>query len=228
MRSGICWLLLTHTADAALRSSGAAGRGAAVVAMCTPTEGGFSDISGTSSLTRGIVASLTRVVNAIGGGDANAPVAKRERRGASLTSEEVLEGLRADFVDNEYLWSGKITPELYDEDCIFTDPTLSFAGLSTFETNLENLDPYINRFVPPSSRSVELKALRFVDEETIEAEWRMLGQLQLPWKPRLDLDGRTRYTLGGEGGRITSYDESWAITPAEALWQLVKPYRGGE
>ena len=43
----------------------------------------------------------------------------------------------------------------------------------------------------------------------------------LPWRPRLDLDGRTRYTLGGEGGRISSYDEAWAITPSEALWMLV-------
>ena len=46
----------------------------------------------------------------------------------------------------------------------------------------------------------------------------------LPWRPRLDLDGRTRYTLGGEGGRISSYDEAWAITPSEALWMLVKPF----
>ena len=46
----------------------------------------------------------------------------------------------------------------------------------------------------------------------------------LPWRPRLDLDGRTRYTLGGEGGRISSYDEAWGITPSEALWMLVKPF----
>ena len=46
----------------------------------------------------------------------------------------------------------------------------------------------------------------------------------LPWRPRLDLDGRTRYTLGGEGGRISSYDEARGITPSEALWMLVKPF----
>ena len=45
----------------------------------------------------------------------------------------------------------------------------------------------------------------------------------LPWRPRLDLDGRTRYTLGGEGGRISAYDEAWAVTPSEALWMLIKP-----
>ena len=53
----------------------------------------------------------------------------------------------------------------------------------------------------------------------------MLSTCQaLPWRPRLDLDGRTRYTLGGEGGRISSYDEAWGITPSEALWMLVKPF----
>ena len=29
---------------------------------------------------------------------------------------------------------------------------------------------------------------------------------------------------GGEGGRISSYDEAWGITPSEALWMLVKPF----
>jgi len=137
----------------------------------------------------------------------------------------MLAGLRADFEEHEYLWSGKITAELYDEDCVFTDPTLSFGGLATFERNLANLDPWIERFVPPGARSCELKKIELLDDgAAIVAEWRMVGDLALPWRPRLDLDGRTRYTLGGEGGRISSYDEAWAITPSEALWMLVKPF----
>lgn len=64
---------------------------------------------------------------------------------SSLGSTDVLEGLRRDFVEQEYLWSGNITAELYDDNCIFTDPTLSFAGLSTFESNLVNLDPWSMR-----------------------------------------------------------------------------------
>ena len=210
--------LLTQPSRIALRPR--AGRSAA--ARCE-----LNEISQTSQATRGIVSSLTALVNAISGGEP--PSAPRQREQESLDADAVLEGLRTDFVDNEYLWSGRITPELYDENCIFTDPTLSFAGLSTFERNLENLDPWIERFVPPSARSVELKSLRLVDDgAAVEAEWRMLGDLALPWRPRLDLDGRTRYTLGGEGGRISSYDEAWAITPSEALWMLVKPFREDE
>ena len=75
----------------------------------------------------------------------------------------MLAGLRADFEEHEYLWSGKITAELYDEDCVFTDPTLSFGGLATFERNLANLDPWIERFVPPGARSCELKKIELLD-----------------------------------------------------------------
>ena len=85
----------------------------------------------------------------------------------------VLDGLRRDFVENEYLWSGRITPELYDEDCVFTDPTLTFSGLSTFEANLANLDPYIERFVPPAGRAVELDSLELADDGAVEARWRI-------------------------------------------------------
>lgn len=92
------------------------------------------------------------------------PPTPRERAQASLDGAAVLAGLRADFEEHEYLWSGRITAELYDEDCVFTDPTLSFGGLSTFERNLANLDPWIERFVPPGARSVDLKSIELLDE----------------------------------------------------------------
>ena len=208
----------------------------------------------TSAGVRSLVSSLTAMVNAIGGkgGGDGSIVAVRTRQFESLSKESVLEGLRKDFEDHQYLWSGKITPELCkctvsttasmpsycapnrsnsraadDEGCVFTDPTLSFTGLSTFETNLENLDPFINLFCPPSNRKCVLRTIELVDEgKVVEATWRMVGDLKLPWNPRLDLNGRTRYTLGGAGGRIVSYDESWELKPYEALLQLVRPHWG--
>ena len=196
---------------------------AAAATATTPPRPQF-DIGGTSGLTRGIVSSLTAVVNALGGNTQDeAP--PRVRAFDELTSEMVLDGLRRDFVENEYLWSGRITPELYAEDCVFTDPTLTFSGLSTFEANLANLDPYIERFVPPAGRECVLDSIELTGDSTVEARWRMVGDIAVPWRPRLDLRGCTRYTLGGDGGRIVRYDESWAITPAEALLQLVRPRR---
>ena len=173
----------------------------------------------TSGATKGVVSGLTRLVNLNGGETPNAVA--RQRKVESLTPQEVRDGLAEDY-RNEYLWSGKITPELYDERCVFTDPTLSFAGLDVFESNLKNLDPWIERFVPAPQRRVDLYSLKQTGT-TVTASWRMVGALKLPWRPRLDLNGTTTYTLGGAGGRISAYDETWAITAGDALLQLLKP-----
>ena len=149
----------------------------------------------TSAATKTIVSGLTQLVNLNGG--AKPANKKRPRRFASLTPQQVKAGLADDF-RNEYLWSGRITPELYDEACVFTDPTLSFRGLDVFEANLRNLDPWIERFVPSERRRVDLYALA-VDGAAITASWRMVGTLALPWRPRLDLNGTTTYTLNGAG-----------------------------
>lgn len=121
----------------------------------------LNEIGETSQTTRSLVSSLTALVNAMSG--SAPPPAPRERAQASLDGAAMLAGLRADFEEHEYLWSGKITAELYDEDCVFTDPTLSFGGLATFERNLANLDPWIERFVPPGARSCELKKIELLD-----------------------------------------------------------------
>ena len=68
----------------------------------------------TSAGVRALVSSLTAMVNAIGGkgGCDGSIAAVRTRQFESLSKESVLEGLRTDFEVNQYLWSGKITPEL--------------------------------------------------------------------------------------------------------------------
>jgi len=68
----------------------------------------------TSAGVRALVSSLTAMVNAIGGkGGGDGSIASvRTRQFESLSKESVLEGLRTDFEVNQYLWSGKITPEL--------------------------------------------------------------------------------------------------------------------
>ena len=138
----------------------------------------LNEIGETSQTTRSLVSSLTALVNAISG--SAPPPAPRERAQASLDGAELLEGLRADFEENEYLWSGKITTELYDEDCVFTDPTLSFTGLATFERNLANLDPWIERFVPPGRRSCELKKIELLDARGMFSVAKVVRQLGCP------------------------------------------------
>jgi len=91
------------------------------------------------------VSTLTQAVNF--GKPPPPPVPARVQ--VQVSPAELLAGLKSDFVDREYLWSGSITPELYGEDCAFSDPTLSFTGLSTFLENIRNLDPVLERCVSP-------------------------------------------------------------------------------
>ena len=59
-------------------------------------------------MSQGLVAGLTAAFNV--GAPPLEPIVRSRNR---LTPEEVLEGLRSDFVEREYLWSGQITDELY-------------------------------------------------------------------------------------------------------------------
>ncbi|KAH8049642.1 DUF2358-containing protein [Aureococcus anophagefferens] len=134
---------------------------AAAQALAAPKTGAYQR---TSSTTKNIISTLTKVVN-LQGGRGEADLAPRARQFDTLSGAAVKEGLAVDF-GNEYLWSGKITPELYDEDCVFTDPTLSFAGLRTFEANLANLDFWIESLVPEGRRRVDLFDLALVPGAT--------------------------------------------------------------
>ena len=106
-----------------------------------------------------------------------------------------------EFTEKKYLWTGDIEPEMYDLFCTFTDPTLSFVGLETFETNLRNLQPFLTALVRDAD--VELFACE-LDEPSrrVRASWRMTGNLALPWRPRIDLrdERRSRTTTRASRG----------------------------
>ena len=198
----------------------------------------YTSYGETKGPIKGVVAGLTAAVNFVAGG-APATLPSGASRDHPATAEALLAGLRADFEEREYLWSGRISPELYGDDCVFTDPTLSFAGLATFLRNLENLEPYIDRFAPASERKVTLFAIRLERERggdddgesdarpaRVVAEWNMYSPIALPWRPRLDLNGTTAFTFEeAEGGglAIARYDEQWAVPAARAVLQLLEP-----
>jgi hypothetical protein len=48
----------------------------------------------------------------------------------------------------------------------------------------------------------------------------------LPWRPRIAIDGSTRYTLGPEGNRVARHVERWSVTAGAALLQLFRPTAG--
>jgi hypothetical protein len=195
----------------------------------------------TPSPVKGLVSALTRLVNAASGRaePRSDPVADTR---PPVTPAEVLEGVRGDFTERGYLWTGEISSELYDADATFTDPTLSFQGLATFERNLAALQPVLRTVL----RTREIDLLDLTEGEVgadsgeggesaesgeagfVEAAWRMGGDLNLPWQPRIELTGRTRFyyspVRARAGGRIVRYVEAWDIPATEALLQIVRPF----
>ncbi|CAE7338561.1 unnamed protein product, partial [Symbiodinium pilosum] len=174
--------------------------------------------------TKSVVGGLTDLVNSFGGNDV---AENRTREFDAISPEQLLEGIRADFEERQYLWSGNIDTELYSEACRFTDPTISFQGLSKFESNMRNLKPVVDALIPEEMRRCVLRDIQLQDNGEVVAKWAMVGKVSLPWSPRINVGGKTRYTPGADG-RIESYFEKWDIPAGEALAQLLKPTQSDE
>ena len=126
---------------------------------------------------------LTDVVNSLGGSDDMA--AERAREFGSISPEQLLEGIRADFEDRQYLWSGDIDTELYSDGCRFTDPTISFQGLSKFESNMRNLKPVVDALVPEETRRCVLHDIQLEDSGEVVAKWTMVARICFCGSPRV-------------------------------------------
>jgi hypothetical protein len=86
-----------------------------------------------------------------------------------------LAGIRKDFTQNNYLWTGNITVDLYEKNCSFTDPTLSFTGVDTHQRNMQGLGWLVDRLVSECSSEL-LSCTLNLDGSAVEAQWRMKGE----------------------------------------------------
>lgn len=179
-----------------------------------------SSFGSSPAWVKSLVSGLTWIVNCVFGSEESA--VKRVRKLTTVSPDALMEGIREDFLERQYLWSGDIDTELYDEACVFTDPTLSFQGLRTFENNIKNLRPILDLIVPADARQCILHNLTRGKDGKFYAFWTMIGDLALPWSPRIKLGGRTGYSPGPDG-RIVSYDENWDISAGDALAQILTP-----
>ena len=184
----------------------------------------------TSSAVRGLVSGLTKILNfatgnVVGEVSSQRPRSQpRSRRLKRLSPKTLEEGIRQDFKEG-YLFSGKIQSELYDEECVFTDPTLSFKGLETFEKNINSVETFLEKFLG-ANICVLYSVEKDKNDGSVKTRWRMIGDLKLPWRPRLDLLGQTTFTPGGTEGRIVSYFETWDEPAGNALLQILRPHYG--
>jgi len=178
--------------------------------------------------SRGIVSSLTGVVNLVVG-TPNDAAEKDEQllQPPPGSPQELLERIRDDYVVNNYLWTGDIDLAAFEEDCQFTDPTLTFTGRDKFVSNVSNLRPIVDALIEPGGCASRLLDISLNEEEGyVQSRWNMVGDLTgLPWKPRIDVIGRTKFWYNGqdgsEGVRVRFYDEEWEIPAYKALLQLV-------
>jgi len=201
--------------------------------------GETSTYESSDSSSKGIVSSLTGIVNFMMGSPDNDIEEVKVLRGAPpVTPEQLMEKIKDDYVVNNYLWTGDIYTPAFAEDCLFTDPTLSFTGRDKFVSNVQNLRPIVDSLVGEGNCRSDLLDIRLNEEDGyVQSRWNMVGELnRLPWRPKIDVIGRTKFWYRGAGDegkgrdeknddssglRVYFYDEEWEIPAGRALLQLV-------
>ena len=192
----------------------------------------ISSYEETDGASKGLVASLTGIVNTFSGNKQEEATQTAGDDGDQskdiiqppANPQELYNRIRDDYVKNNYLWTGNIAYECFEKSCTFTDPTLSFEGIETFRTNTQNLVPFVKGNVDnPQSVLLDIQ----LNDEYVETRWNMKGDVNgLFWKPKIDVIGRTKFWFREDTNLVYFYDEKWEIPAFQALLQLVTPTSG--
>eukprot|EP00897_Mesotaenium_endlicherianum_P009765 jgi/Mesen1/8817/ME000053S08226 len=135
--------------------------------------------------------------------------------GETVSRDVALDALRQDY-DRSYFVTGQMSMGLYEVDCEFADPFVSFKGRQRFKQNVSNLGSFMEE--------VSLKILDWqVYEDKVLTKWRFSCVLGLPWRPILAASGGTEHYFSKDSGKIYKHVENWDISPVDGLKQLVKP-----
>lgn len=216
-----------------VQRSAARGRGRAVATLAKAGTGkavaAAQPRQRSNPLTEGLVAVLTEGLRLAGvGADRYAAVSAAPPRNARPLRRGDVAGLmgrlRQDF-KQAYFVTGVLDDSIYDPDCFFADPTVAFTGVDLWRRNLALLVPFLE------GPSVQLRGLRRLGRqergaqgaEVLRAEWTLRTVLRLPWRPLIDIEGATEYTLNEESNRIVRHVEFWSVSGTEALLQLLRP-----
>ncbi|KAG5232608.1 Adenine phosphoribosyltransferase protein [Salix suchowensis] len=132
--------------------------------------------------------------------------------------------LKSDY-EKAYFVTGVFTSEIYDEDCIFEDPTIKFQGTKLYSRNLKLLVPF---FDCPSIGLQNIE--KGVNSETdfVLARWKLRclnwfpNIPETPMEPLISIDGSTVYELDNKL-KIVRHAESWNVSALEAIGQIFTP-----
>ncbi|CAI5492892.1 unnamed protein product [Closterium sp. Naga37s-1] len=159
-----------------------------------------------------------KAVAAVRGGEAEGGRGKgatAEGEPAVVERDAAIKALREDY-DKSYFVTGEMTMWLYEPECEFADPFVSFNGRDRFKQNVSNLGSFMEE--------VSLKILDWQESEgTVTTKWRFSCVLGLPWRPILAASGSTDHFFSESTGKIYKHVERWDISPADGVKQLLKP-----
>ena len=138
--------------------------------------------------------------------------------------------------DNAYFLNGQMDTLIYDENCVFADPFVSFEGRDRFVDNLSNLGSFITKYdckvlKQNNKDSDENKdttatatSTSTTTTTTTKTTTRFMVKLELnlPWKPILAWPWGVTYEICPETFLVTQHTESWEIEPWEGVKQIFR------
>jgi hypothetical protein len=144
---------------------------------------------------------------------------KGEDLDPSKPPKSLKETLRRIELDNErlYFLSGQVDKLIYAENCVFSDPFVSFAGRDRFVDNLKNLGSFITKY--------DAKMIGYnINQNELSVDTKVMVKLELnlPWKPILAWPWGVSYEIDKETFLIKTHRESWDIAPFEGVKQIFR------
>lgn len=130
--------------------------------------------------------------------------------------QETLQRIQADN-ERQYFLSGTIDELIYDQECLFSDPFVSFRGRDRFVKNLANLGSFITEY---SAKSIKYEVS--TDDMAVTTKFMVKLRLNLPWQPVLAWPWGVRCEIDPETHLIVSHQETWDIEPLEGVKQIFR------
>ena len=119
-----------------------------------------------------------------------------------------------------YYITGKLTREIYRDDCFFDgpDPDMPVTGLKKYISSTSQL------FDHKASRADLINLESNEDQRSVTVHWRLEGILNLPWHPILKpWTGHTTYMID-DLGLIDKHVEKWDISVVDAFVSTLFPF----
>jgi sensor c-di-GMP phosphodiesterase-like protein len=126
-----------------------------------------------------------------------------------IADEDLKRIVTSDLLDNQFLVTGKLTPEVYLKDATFTDEIDTY-GMDQWMKGTQKL------FVGEGSQ-VRLVGDVQVSPEAVEFRFDEDLMFRIPFRPVVKLSGRLVLTRDKETGLISSYREYWDQDAATVL-----------